>query len=78
MERSDKIRTYNFQQDRITDHRIGLTTYGVESFLSGGEALDDVIQKLVAFERQEKLLELFNSVDTEETDYARKRPKAES
>ena len=37
-ERSEKVRTYNFPQDRVTDHRIGLTLHGLESILDG--ALD--------------------------------------
>ena len=36
-DRSDKVRTYNFPQDRVTDHRIGLTVTGVERVLSGVE-----------------------------------------
>ena len=41
-DRSDKIRTYNFPQNRLTDHRIGLTLYRLESVIEGdiGEILD--------------------------------------
>ena len=63
LERSDKIRTYNYQQDRISDHLIGLTMYGVESFLAGTQAPDDMIEQLRDFDRKEKLLELFESTD---------------
>lgn len=49
-ERSEKIRTYNFPQDRVTDHRLGNTVYGVEEFLAGREMLDEVIVQLRANE----------------------------
>jgi len=45
-DRSERIRTYNFPQGRMTDHRIGLTLYKLEEILSG-EALDEVIDALV-------------------------------
>ncbi|MFQ5600183.1 MAG: peptide chain release factor 1 [Candidatus Krumholzibacteriia bacterium] len=44
-ERSDKIRTYNFPQSRITDHRIGLTVHNLADVLEGN--LDDVVQALI-------------------------------
>ena len=40
-DRSERIRTYNFPQGRVTDHRIGLTSYSLESFLNGEIALHD-------------------------------------
>lgn len=52
--RSEKIRTYNFPQNRVTDHRIELTVYQLEEILEGN--LDLLINKLAAFER-EKMLE---------------------
>ena len=51
--RSEKVRTYNFKENRITDHRIGLTIYKLDRVL-GGE-LDDVVDALVEFERAEQL-----------------------
>jgi len=44
-DRSERIRTYNFPQGRVTDHRIGLTLYKLESFLDGD--IDEMIDKLV-------------------------------
>jgi peptide chain release factor 1 len=52
-DRSDKIRTYNFPQNRMTDHRIGLTLYNLSEIIDG--KLDDMIEKLVLADRQEKL-----------------------
>lgn len=45
-ERSDKIRTYNFLQDRITDHRYSFTTHNVHGFLEGGEIFDEFLHAL--------------------------------
>jgi peptide chain release factor 1 len=47
--RSEKIRTYNFKENRLTDHRIGLTIYRLQAVLSG--ELDDVVDALIADER---------------------------
>ncbi|XP_056099476.1 peptide chain release factor 1, mitochondrial isoform X2 [Rhinichthys klamathensis goyatoka] len=43
---SDRIRTYNFSQDRVTDHRIGHVTRDIKAFLRGGEDLEDLIRIL--------------------------------
>ncbi len=53
-DRSERIRTYNFPQARITDHRIGLTLYKLEQVISG-EALDEVVDAL-ALDHQARLL----------------------
>ncbi len=45
-DRSEKIRTYNFPQNRVTDHRIGLTMHNLESVLEGEDALDEIIEAL--------------------------------
>ncbi len=55
-ERSEKIRTYNFPQNRLTDHRIGLTLYKLEEVLSGG--LDEIIEALNAHYQAEALKEV--------------------
>jgi peptide chain release factor 1 len=52
-ERSEKIRTYNYPQNRVTDHRIGLTTYRLESVMNGD--LDEFIDELATTEQAERL-----------------------
>ncbi|MEG1809993.1 MAG: peptide chain release factor-like protein, partial [Oscillospiraceae bacterium] len=52
-DRSERIRTYNFPQGRVTDHRIGLTLYRLEALLAGD--LDELIDALVTADRAEKL-----------------------
>ena len=52
-DRSEKIRTYNYPQGRITDHRIGFSVYQMENFLNGD--LDEMIDNLIAADRAEKL-----------------------
>lgn len=55
-DRSERIRTYNFPQGRVTDHRINLTLYRLEDFLNGD--LDEMIDALLTHEQAEKLKEL--------------------
>lgn len=52
-DRSEKIRTYNFPQSRVTDHRIGLTVYQLDSVLNG--ALDEFIEELAAHDQAQRL-----------------------
>jgi len=52
-DRSDKIRTYNFPQNRLTDHRIGFTIYSLDRVING--ELDELIEKLRIADRAEKL-----------------------
>ena len=51
--RSEKIRTYNFPQGRVTDHRINFTMYQLETFVNGN--MDSMIEALQAFDRAERL-----------------------
>jgi peptide chain release factor 1 len=55
-DRSERIRTYNFPQGRITDHRINLTLYKLDEILSGN--LDQVIDPLLTEHQAEQLAEL--------------------
>ena len=52
-DRSERIRTYNYPQSRVTDHRIGLTLYKLEAILNGD--LDEIIDALIMADRAEKL-----------------------
>ncbi len=52
-DRSERIRTYNFPQGRVSDHRIGLTVYRLEAFLNGD--MDEVIDALITADTAEKL-----------------------
>jgi len=56
-DRSERIRTYNFPQGRVSDHRINLTLYKLDQFLTG-EALEEMISALSASEQAEKLNQL--------------------
>ena len=52
-DRSERIRTYNFPQGRVTDHRIGLTLYKLDAFIDGD--MDDIIDGLITAEQAEKM-----------------------
>jgi peptide chain release factor 1 len=56
-DRSERIRTYNFPQGRVTDHRINLTLYNLPRVIEG-EALDDVIDPLIAEDQAARLASL--------------------
>ena len=58
-DRSERIRTYNYPQGRITDHRIGLTLYKLDSFLDGD--LDEVISALITADQAEKMKQMGNT-----------------
>ena len=52
-DRSERIRTYNYPQGRISDHRIGLTLYSLDDFLNGN--IDPVVEALLTAETTEKV-----------------------
>ncbi len=54
-DRSEKIRTYNFPEQRVTDHRIKLTLYKLDDILAGGPGLDEMIDALIAADQLEQL-----------------------
>lgn len=55
-DRSERIRTYNFREGRVTDHRIGLTLYRIQDIIDGD--LDEIIDALHAEEIVERLQEM--------------------
>ncbi|AXO14053.1 peptide chain release factor 1 [Thalassospira indica] len=57
-DRSERIRTYNFPQGRVSDHRINLTLYRLDDFIAGGPAVDEMIDALIAEEQAQKLAEI--------------------
>lgn len=58
-DRSERIRTYNYPQGRVTDHRIGLTLYKLEAYLNGD--IDEVIDSLITYEQAEKMKAMGNT-----------------
>ena len=53
-DRSERIRTYNFPQNRVTDHRVNMTLHKLEAILAG-EALDEIIDELVTEDQAQRL-----------------------
>jgi len=53
--RSEKIRTYNFKENRVTDHRVNVTVQALDQVLAGGKQLDEIVDALAAAEREEQL-----------------------
>ncbi|XP_064602907.1 peptide chain release factor 1-like, mitochondrial [Liolophura sinensis] len=59
--RSEKIRTYNFSQDRITDHRLGMNMFSIERFMTGREQLENLLSELLQESRLEILEETLSN-----------------
>lgn len=58
-DRSERIRTYNYPQGRVTDHRIGLTLYRLDSYMGGD--IDEVVNALITADQAEKMQQMGNS-----------------
>ncbi len=58
-DRSERIRTYNYPQGRVTDHRIGLTLYKLDSFMNGD--IEEVINALITADQAEKMQAMGNT-----------------
>lgn len=59
-DRSERIRTYNFPQGRVTDHRVGITQHNLERVLATGE-LDDFVEALIQKQRQDAIAALIRT-----------------
>lgn len=71
--RSEKIRTYNYQQDRITDHRTKQSFVGIPDTLAGGDGLDRIVHSMLRFHFEERLSE---ALDEEEKKASQSDDKA--
>jgi peptide chain release factor 1 len=60
-DRSERIRTYNYPQGRVTDHRIGLTLYNLDKIVAG-DALNEVIDALIAEDQADRLAQMAESI----------------
>lgn len=54
-DRSDKIRTYNYNQDRVTDHRVPVSVSNLEDVVAGGPALDDLMELIEEADEEDRL-----------------------
>ena len=69
-DRSERIRTYNYPQDRVTDHRINMTVHNLPRVLEG--EIDQFIDALITSDQAEKLASLFDKLDDDDTDERKK------
>ena len=63
-DRSDKIRTYNFPQDRVTDHRVSVSISGVSRVLNGEEALRGIMQELMDAEEKARIEQFLSALES--------------
>lgn len=64
--RNEKVRTYNFPQGRVTDHRVKLTTSNLDAFMRGGDELIDFLDQLMQYESKEQLMTLIDSIQNKD------------
>ncbi|TLD24571.1 release factor [Venturia nashicola] len=67
MGRGDKIRTYNWSQQRITDHRSGTTVHGIDGVLSGGQNLEKLMEEVRKWMAEREVEDMIASAETAET-----------
>ena len=60
-ERHERIRTYHYLQDRVTDHRLGVSVHGTANFMEGGEELASLMEQLQAQQEARAISTLLNS-----------------
>ena len=60
-QRHEKIRTYNFPQDRVTDHRVGVSVAGIRQFMEGESGMDTMLDQLQAQEEARNITRLIDS-----------------
>lgn len=66
-DRSDKIRTYNFPQDRVTDHRVSMSISGISRILNGEEAIKSLIEELMFADEKERINRFLNNLSAKKS-----------